>query len=610
MLLLLVFGFVAAASLLGGFWLIGGDYPLLLVKHGGYWLILFTFFVFLYSVFQNRRIHFKNPKDLIRANKWAFVFAAVVIGVCFLLQDAFFKITMDEVVLASTSMHMHLEKEVFTASRGYEVNGVFYILGGYLDKRPYFFAFVVSLVHDLIGYRPGNVFIVNAVVGFFLLIGVYLAGTQFGGKRWGWLALLLLISLPLFGFNVTGGGFELFNLLMLLVTVYFGKCWLENRTRINFTTFVYSGLLLAQCRYESILFVFPVGFLILYGWWREKKVLLPWPLFFAPFILVPYVLQNRVLNETKVLWQLEKHQAAPFGLHYLSQNLRAAVDFFFHYGTDQANSLVLISLAGLAALLFVLYRMRFAAYFPQSHTSWRLVSRAFGVTILFNFVLLMFYYWGQLNDPVASRLGLPAHLALIFLIVYVFSRQPWAAILFPMSTAAVLACTWFFAIPNLAQASFMRLAYEARQIDWMNEKLEAHRGNILVITDYHIMGLVDGFSAVPIGHIIERKPELEFHVRNETFSDILLVHRESESETKVLGNQKLYGLEELETHFELEPVYSYSLDSRDTAMISRVKSIRLSRGEQITYQEHLDEIAEARAASEVDLTTFFSKWLP
>ncbi|MCZ6674640.1 MAG: glycosyltransferase family 39 protein, partial [Verrucomicrobia bacterium] len=422
MLLLSVFGVVAAACLVGGFWLIEGDYTLLLVKHGGYWLLLFTFLVFLQSVFQNRKTHFRNPKGIFLAHKWVFLAAGLAVGVYFLLQDAYFKITMDEVVLASTSMHMHLEKEVFTVSRGYEVNGVFYILGGYLDKRPYFFAFLVSLVHDLFGYRPGNVFYVNAAISFFLLVGMFFVGKLFGGKRWGWLAMLLLISLPLFGINVTGGGFELFNLLMILITVYLAKCWVEKPSANSLISFTYSGLLLAQCRYESILFVIPVGLLILYVWWRDNKVMLPWPMFFAPLILVPYILQNRVLNETKVLWQLEDYQSAPFGFQYLSLNFSSAREFFFQVGNDQGNSLLILGLTLLSIVLWLVYKFHYGAYYPKEKTSWRPVAWIFGLTILFNFGLLMFYYWGQLNDPAASRLGLPLHLALIFFIVFVLSR--------------------------------------------------------------------------------------------------------------------------------------------------------------------------------------------
>lgn len=607
---IVLFCLVTAACLLSGFWLIGGDYPLILVKQGGYWLMLITFLVFVFSLYQERSTYLRTPKQWLLGNKWVFLTAGLSVVVLFLLQETYFKITMDEVVLASTSMHMHLEKEAFTVSRGYEVNGVFYILGGYLDKRPYFFAFMVSLVHDLFGYRTSNVFYFNAVVSFFLLVGVFFAGKAFGGKRWGWLAMLLLLSLPLFGFNVNGGGFELFNLLMLLLTAYLGKCWIEKRSEDSLTAFAFSGLLLAQCRYESILFVFPVGLLILWVWLKEKRVILSRPLFLAPLMLVPYVLQNRVLNESKVLWQLEENQPTVFGLGYLYQNLKSAQAFFFHTGLNQGNSLILLIWVVVAIGLGVLYHLHYSAFYPKQKTGWRLVAWSFGLTAFFNFVLLLFYYWGQIGDPVAARLALPLHFVSVFFVLYILSRKPWSEWAAKVGLVSTAACIWLLALPNIAQAKYMRLAYEARQIDWMNDKISELAGSVLIISDYNLMGLSRQISTVPILHTVDKKPELMFHIQNKTFSEILLVHRDSLPDTTILGHQKLLQLEELESHFELERLDSYRLGPADTALISRVKGLKLSEEEAAVYEAYVEEIKEAAGTEDYDSSIYFSKWLP
>lgn len=610
MLPLVLFCFIATACLLSGFWLIGGDYPLILVKQGGYWLMLITFLIFIFSLYQERSSYLTNPKQALRSNRWVFLTAGLSVVVLFLLQETYFKITMDEVVLASTSMHMHLEKEVFTVSRGYEVNGVFYILGGYLDKRPYFFAFMVSLVHDIFGYRTSNVFYFNAVVSFLLLVGVFFAAKTFGGRRWGWLAMLLLLSLPLFGFNVNGGGFELFNLLMLLLTAYLGKCWIEKPSQNSLTAFAFSGLLLAQCRYESILFVCPVGLLIVWVWVKEKRVILSWPVYLAPLMLVPYVLQNRVLNESKVLWQLEENQTTVFGLGYLVQNLKSAQAFFFHTGLNQGNSLILLILVAVAVGLGVLYCLHYAAFYPREKTAWRVVAWSFGLTALFNFVLLLFYYWGQIGDPVAARLALPLHFVAVFFVVYILSREPWSEWASKVCLVSTVACIWFFAVPNIAQAKYMRLAYEARQIDWMNDRISELNGSVLIISDYNLMGLSRQIPTVPILHTVDKKPELMFHIQNKTFSEILLVHRDSAPDTTILGFQKLLQLEELESHFDLERLYSYRLGPQDTALISRVTGLKMSGEESATYEAYVTEVREAAGTEDYDPSIYFSKWLP
>ena len=69
-----------------------------------------------------------------------------------------FKIVMDEIMLLGTSMSMHLDRTVLTPVRGNDIQGTFVILDGLMDKRPLFFPFLASLLHDLTGYRPANAF--------------------------------------------------------------------------------------------------------------------------------------------------------------------------------------------------------------------------------------------------------------------------------------------------------------------------------------------------------------------------------------------------------------------------------------------------------------------
>ena len=55
-------------------------------------------------------------------------------------------------------------------------------------------------------------------------------------------------------------------------------------------------VLLAQSRYESVLFVGSAAVVIGAGWLRAGRVFLTWPALIAPLLLVPYLWQNRVLS--------------------------------------------------------------------------------------------------------------------------------------------------------------------------------------------------------------------------------------------------------------------------------------------------------------------------
>jgi hypothetical protein len=47
------------------------------------------------------------------------------------------------------------------------------VIDTFLDKRPYFFSFLIALLHDLTGYRLENVFVLNAALTLATLAAVY-----------------------------------------------------------------------------------------------------------------------------------------------------------------------------------------------------------------------------------------------------------------------------------------------------------------------------------------------------------------------------------------------------------------------------------------------------
>src|SRR5439155_20710207 len=118
---------------------------------------------------------------------------------------------------------------------------------------------------------------------------------------------------------------------------------------------VLGAALLAQCRYESVLFVAPVAFVVALGWWRRGRILLPWAACIAPLLLVPYAWLDRFVQSKPLLWQLREGDTARFGLRYLEGNLEGARTFFFNLSPGQPNSLWL-TLVGIAGLIWALVR--------------------------------------------------------------------------------------------------------------------------------------------------------------------------------------------------------------------------------------------------------------
>src|SRR5438067_1266559 len=73
------------------------------------------------------------------------------------------------------------------------------------------FSYVVLLIHLVRGYAWRNGFVLNVVVLFVLLSGVFIAARRRTGPLAAASAVLLLISYPVLTLNATSAGFDLFS---------------------------------------------------------------------------------------------------------------------------------------------------------------------------------------------------------------------------------------------------------------------------------------------------------------------------------------------------------------------------------------------------------------
>src|ERR1019366_1179143 len=98
-----------------------------------------------------------------------------------------------------------------------DFNGTWLPIDTFLDKRPYFFTFILSLVHDLTGYRMANVFFLNGALTAAFLSLAYWFCRELTSRAGGLLVVVLLVTMPLFGQNAACAGMEMHNLVMLVL---------------------------------------------------------------------------------------------------------------------------------------------------------------------------------------------------------------------------------------------------------------------------------------------------------------------------------------------------------------------------------------------------------
>lgn len=561
-----------ALAVVLGFFAISGEPAIFFVSKTGYWFVLAAFILFLRALW----LTFRDDLRALRLSRidWASVAIVALGGVVLLVHETFgFKIVMDEIMLLGTSMSMHFDRTVLTPMRGNDIQGAFVILDGMMDKRPLFFPFLLSLLHDLTGYRPENAFLLNAILTFVFLGLVNHCGRLLGGRRAGWLGVILCAGLPLLSHNATGGGFELLNIVMILATLLLTARFIARRDEASLTALCFSAILLVQVRYESMLYLIPVALAVLWVWWGERRVVLSWPVILAPLLLIDYPLQHRIFELRASAWQLESKPdfTTPFSAAYIPDNLAHAASFFFSSPKDQPSSLVLSLLGWLALPFLLLFLVK------KVHTL-RDESPAFAATAFFTvgfaaqFVLMMCYFWGKFDDPIIRRLSLPTHLWLVIAVMAVLPQFAQAA--FQRALLGIAAFGLIVSgVPSMAAHAYSQEYLPGRETAWRRQFIaDQPRHDYLVIDNDSPLWIAHQVSATPVYQAKRRVKDIAFLMKNHAFSAVYVFQRLNiDPET---GRMTPRDGDDPGSAFVLETVREERLQTLTLDRISRVKEVR------------------------------------
>ncbi len=571
---IVLFLLVAALAVVFGFFALTPDQSLQAVIYGGYWAMLLLTVLFGWALFRVARDSWTGMADWKTRPKWPAVLV-LACGLLLLAHEAYgFKILMDEVMLLGTSMSLHLDKTALVPMRGHDIQGAFQIMAGQIDKRPLFHPFLLSVLHDLTGYRPENAFVLNTVLTFLFLALSYVTGFRIGGRGAGAVAVLLFTSLPLLAQNATGGGFELLNLVMILGTLLLGMRYVERRDAASLEAFGLGAILLANTRYESVVYLLPVGLTVAWVWWSERRPLLTWTVICMPLFLLPYALHNKVFSVRSSSWEMASQPGydKPFALSYIPDNIAHDLNFFFNTNGEHSNSLVISVLAILGVPLFALWAAQTLRHLRAAPPT-RAALAIFSLGFLAHAFLLLCYFWGRFDDPVIRRLSLPAHLAMVVAIVTAATElnrrgRLWVVL-------AVIIGLGFFAhsLPSMARHGYSGEYYVGREMDWRREFIAAHpERDYLFIDNNSIIWITHLVSATPVKQALEHKENIVFNFRNHIFSKMYVFQRLAVD--KDTGRTSVPAEDDLGPDYQLETVWERRFTPMTVSRISRVVSIR------------------------------------
>jgi hypothetical protein len=481
-------------------------------------------------------------------------------------------------VLQDTAWTMHFFREVGTLVHAYRVEGIFTPVatgttdGTYLDKRPFFFAYLVSLLHDLTGYRPANAFALNTALMPLVLALVYLYARRLAAAPAALAALVVLGTFSLLAHNATGAGMEMLNLTMLLLTLHLAAHWLEAPDEPRLAALVLSVVLLAQTRYESALYVAPVALVVLEGWRRAGRLILPAAAMLGPALLVPYALHSTFLSGSPLLWELRENDAGRFGLQYLYGNLTHAWHYFFNVRELFTNSWWLFG-AGFVALGLALVRAGRALPRWRTAPPAGVALAAVGAAVAANLLLLQFYYWGQLDDPIVSRLSLP--FAVLLVLCLALAVQRWTKPGRPVAAVVILgAVLAAFTTGLVANASHTGLNVLGQELAWEARVVAARPpGDRLIVTNKSVLPwYADLVASIQVERARVHAEEVRYLLDQHTFSEVLVLQA-----WRPVGPEGGFQLEphdRLPDAYVLEPVAERRFGGH-LARISRVVRIDL-----------------------------------
>lgn len=516
-----------------------------------------------------------SPKEFFKDVRVPLFWGVVLASVVFLAIPTDFRVLADETNLLSTSLSLYLNKSLYNILHVLPYYDSLHIVHEELAARPALYPFLISLLHTLFGFHWYFGFVVNFFVGVLLITTVVKFGREIKDTAFGVTAGILVAAFPIFAITVTSTGFDTINAaFMTLVFVQIRRFLKEPNDRTT-ETLILLTILAAQCRYESILLVFPVGiaFLSRIKFVVEQRHSWRFPL--LPFLGLP-LLWQRILN--KHVANAGDNNDEAFGLKYFWDNLEGHLRYFFK-PLDNPNPtafwILIIAVTGFVAFCVIHFAGKKRVYDQNVSTDEKVKAVCKVDVFWYALVLLglalsaiihLTYYFGNPEKPWISRLA----------VMYVPLIAVWAAyglsVLFRMSSRpAMLILPAVFLLFHYLPVSYQNEAGKSLMLAREFKKIHAFFKDKPIDAQLIISGRPGMFAALGRGavnyhHANSKNNKLLNDYARHLYTDIWVIQHvlydtgEPEEE------------EELKESFILEPVFEFQNSAEEFVRISRVKS--------------------------------------
>lgn len=538
----------------------------------GQYLIAAEFLVFAFLLYKARHAVWLDRQPI---STTSLVILALIILFTVSREPLEFKISYDEQALSVTAMNMHFNRQIAYPDAGYEINGRYELLGNSLNKRPAFFPFLVSLIHDISGYRINNVFYLNLFLTGLTVLLLFLISRVIADEYSALLVVSLFSITPLVSQNASGGGFEILNITMLLLCLWISIQYLKKPDTTLMLTLWFSVLLLAQTRYESILFVPFAALVILLGLRVKGIHSLPAPVMLMPLLLVPPVIHLKANINDKETWQVAEHEISTFSTDYLVQNIGAGVEYLFSFSPYSSNN-PLLAVTGVIAIVIFAVRLPRLINNASTHNKASLIAVAiFMFAIICHFCLILVYHDGNLNNTETHRYALPLFIALSIALSFVLkgnlnSLGGKSAAVIPLLISA-----YVFSFPASAKQTPTNSSIVQKRVNWILDYFDSlpERDYILLIHDPWDF-ILHKIPASSLQTVSELADKTTYHLNKGTYHQILIV-QDYFVDPKT-GSRRYADTDFLDQRFSLQEVSNIQLAPFRHSSLSVIESVNLS----------------------------------
>ena len=466
-----------------------------------------------------------------------------------------FKTLGDEGLVTSVSQNIHYNRSIDYIWRAYSVDGSFSVIESFPEKRPIAFSVLASLIHDLTGYRVENGFYLNLALGLIMILLLGWLGYRFAGKLGATLGMIAVPSLPIISFYAHGAGIDVLNMLMILVAFSTALLWVEHQDNASFYAFLSSVAVLVFSRYESIIFLVPFGLIVAWNIWRRREWVMPYPTFAFILTAVLLPLQQAVFRHNAGFWELDSKPEATsvFGLQYLPGNYASAINFLFDGSHTYPNSPV-VSILGVIAIiiLFTVFLLTIAKRKEIADAYW--VTFLFSIGPVLHMVLILVYFYGQIDSIILHRFSLPIYLLMIIssMVLLGLLNRAWLKGLWVALFAVGLV---YYSIPCSADHVYEDRYVPSSHSRWVREYVKEHPpANYLVVDFNPLLWTTLNVSSINYSRANQVKDRIQYQLSEGSIKDIFVI--ENHVVSSATGEFRITSDAPLDEDFLLEEISS------------------------------------------------------